>query len=45
VLFNDTLKYNIAYGGVKDSEFKAKLENENNVIVEQEVMKEIVKVS
>ena len=42
VLFNDTLKYNIAYGGVKDPQFKAKLENEENVIQEWEIMKEIV---
>ena len=34
VLFNDTLKYNIAYGGVRDPKFKEKLEAENNVIEE-----------
>lgn len=45
VLFNDTLKYNIAYGGVRDPKFKEKLEAENNVIEEQEIMKEIVAVS
>jgi len=42
VLFNDTLKYNIAYGGVKDPDFKKKLENEGNVIQEREIMKDIV---
>lgn len=42
VLFNDTIKYNIAYGGVKDPAFKAKLENETNVIEEREIMKEII---
>lgn len=45
VLFNDTIKYNIAYGGVKDPAFKAKLENETNVIEEREIMKEIIQVS
>ena len=27
VLFNDTILYNIAYGGVRDPEFKVKLQN------------------
>jgi len=39
------VKYNIAYGGVKDPHFKAKLENEGNVVEEREVMKEIVQVA
>jgi len=29
VLFNDTVMYNIAYGGIKDPEFKKMVDNES----------------
>lgn len=45
VLFNDTIKYNIAYGAVKDEGFKRRLNDESNKAAEREVMKDIVDVS
>lgn len=39
VLFNDTIMYNIAYGGVKDTKFKALLDDPSK---EEELMERIV---
>ena len=39
VLFNDSIKYNIAYGAVKDEGFKNMLNDEDNKDAEREVMK------
>ena len=42
VLFNDTVKYNIAYGGVKDPEFKKMMEDPER---DEELMEHIVRVA
>lgn len=42
MLFNDTLRYNIAYGGVKDPEFKAMMEDPSRA---DELQEQIVAVS